>query len=347
MAIYHLRVKVLGRGLGRDPKPGGATRRSAVAAAAYRSGERLFDALQGKWFQFDKPELVHTEILAPEGAPAWVFDRQQLWNQVERSEMNRDGTVRQDAQLAREVEISLPRELTKADQITLVRDFVREHFVAHGMVADVAIHCPNGSDGAPQPHAHILLTKRRLDASRDSGFAKTKEREWDEFEAIKQPWNEARKRVNDLSAPGLDPAALEAAREQLAYWEARRRINVWRAAWSEHANRALAAVGSEARIDHRTLEAQGLWKWAERTLGWARHIDLPRQVEKGYGFLKERLTHWVAMREKGRLMDEVAKRQAFDPVKAAKLALYISDKVEEIAERFRRPPPIPEVPVDR
>ena len=124
MAIYHLRLKVISRSLGRAARPGGATRRSVVAAAAYRSGERLFDSSQGKWFEFDKPDVIHTEILAPANAPDWVFDRQALWNMVDRSEK------RVDAQLAREVEITLPRELNKEQQVELVHDFVQEHGLA-------------------------------------------------------------------------------------------------------------------------------------------------------------------------------------------------------------------------
>jgi hypothetical protein len=130
LAIYHLRLKLVSRSLGRAAKPGGATRRSVVAAAAYRSGERLYDSSQGRWFEFDKPDVIHAEIMAPDGAPAWVFDRQTLWNRVERSEK------RADAQLAREVEITLPRELTKDQHVALVRAFVREQFVSRGMVAD-------------------------------------------------------------------------------------------------------------------------------------------------------------------------------------------------------------------
>ncbi len=112
MAVYHFRLKMLSRGLGRAAKPGGATRRSAVAAAAYRSGERLFDSSQGKWFEYENA-VVFTEIIAPENAPAWVFDRQTLWNQVERSEK------RKDAQLAREVEITLPASFPASSRSTL------------------------------------------------------------------------------------------------------------------------------------------------------------------------------------------------------------------------------------
>ncbi len=330
MAIYHLRLKVVSRALGRPAKAGGAQRRSAVAAAAYRSGERLFDTHQGKWFQFDKPEVIHTEILAPENVtlPAWVFDRQTLWNMVERSEK------RKDAQVAREVELTLPRELSYEQQIALVRSFARDHFVDKGMVADISVHEPLGADGLPQPHAHILLTMRRLDSGSETGFARNKDRDWNETEPIARAVAEARKRFNDTGAPE-DKLALEAA-------EARRNVNVWRAAWASYANRSLEEMGSAARIDHRTLEAQGIARAPQPNLGLARHI------EKAYVYLKERLTQWVAIEKRSSLYRDVLQYKARDPVKMAEMVLRISDIAEDIVSHFRRPqPPIPEVEIER
>lgn len=273
MAVYHLRLKVISRGLNRAPRVGGATRRSVVAAAAYRSGEKLFDSSQGKWFEFDKPDVVHTEILAPANisVPEWAFDRQTLWNMVERAEKRRD------AQLAREVEITLPRELKRDQQIALVRAFVRDEFVSKGMVADICLHCPDASDGEEQPHAHVLLTMRRLDGTTGTGFAATKDRDWNEREDVAQAFAEARKQFNDTGMPE-DKAALEAA-------EAERNVNIWRRGWQDYANRALADAGSAARIDHRTLAAQGIFRPPQPSLGLARHI------EKTYSFLRDRITH--------------------------------------------------------
>lgn len=329
MAIYHLRLKVITRALGRAARPGGATRRSVVAAAAYRSGERLYDSSQGKWFEFDKPDVVHTEIMAPNDAsvPEWVFDRQTLWNMVERSE------TRVDAQLAREVEITLPRELTKEQQLELVRSFVRDQYVNQGMVADIAIHRPDASDGRDQPHAHVLLTMRRLDSNSETGFSRLKERDWNEREDIARAFAEARKRFNDT---GLleDKLALEAA-------EARRNVNVWRAGWAEYANRALKEVGSDARIDHRTLEAQGIFRAPQPNIGLARHI------EKAYVYLKDRLTQWVAVKKRTLLYREVEQYRQRDPVKVAEFVLRLSDMAEDIAAQYRRSQPIPEVPLER
>jgi ATP-dependent exoDNAse (exonuclease V) alpha subunit len=326
VAIYHLRLKVLSRSLGRAAKPGGATRRSAIAAAAYRSGERLFDAEQGKWFEYENV-VIHREILAPEGAPSWVFDRQTLWNMVERSEKRRD------AQLAREVEITLPRELSRDQMIDLVRSFVRDHFVSEGMVADYAIHEPDAADGQKQPHAHISLTMRRLDGSTPTGFSAKKERDWNEREDIAVAVAEARKQFNDTNLPE-HKAALEAV-------EALRNVQGWRKAWQDQANHALEVAGSTARIDHRTLEAQGIARPAQRSLGLARHI------EQAYGYLKERLTNYVAIRKRASLYNEMEHYRRRDPVKLAEFVLRLSDMAEDFAAQFRRTPTVPEVPLER
>ncbi len=329
MAIYHLRLKVISRALGRAAKVGGATRRSAVAAAAYRSGEKLYDSSQGKWFEFDKPDVIHKEILAPENplTPSWVFDRQTLWNMVERAEK------RKDAQLAREVEITLPRELTKEQHIELVRSFVKDEFVSKGMVADVAIHRPDASDGYEQPHAHVLLTMRPLDPNSETGFSATKERDWNEREDIARAVADARKRYNDMGLE-TDKFALEAV-------EALRNVNVWRAHWATYANRFLADAGSEARIDHRTLEAQGIFRPPQPYIGLARHVG------KAYAYLKDRLTQWVAVKKRSLLWQEVQQYQHRDPVKLADFLLRLTDMAEDIAAQYKRSDPVPEVPLDR
>jgi ATP-dependent exoDNAse (exonuclease V) alpha subunit len=327
LAIYHLRLKVLSRALGRAARLGGATRRSAVAAAAYRSGERLYDSTQGKWFSFDKPDVIHTEILAPDGAPGWVFDRQTLWNRVERAEK------RCDSQLAREVEITLPRELTKEQQVELVRAFVQDEFVAKGMVADIGIHCPSASDGKKQPHAHVMLTLRELDPGAATGFTRKKNRDWNERPEIAKAVSKARKRYNNT---GLleDELALKAA-------EAQRNVNVWRASWAEAANRALREAGSAARIDHRTLEAQGIFRAPQPYIGVARHI------EKAYAYLRERITQWVSVKKRTLLYHEAEHYRKRDPTKLAEFVLRLSDMAEDMAAHYRSPQQIPEVPLDR
>ncbi|MGH8132690.1 MAG: Ti-type conjugative transfer relaxase TraA [Steroidobacteraceae bacterium] len=182
MAIYHLHAKMVKRSEGR----------SAVGAAAYRSGSRIHDERIGYSFDYtEKPGVEHSEILAPEGAAAWVYDRSVLWNTVERVER------RKDAQPAREIEIALPVELTKESQVELMREFVKHTFVSQGMVADFAIH----RDNPENPHAHLLLTTRTLT---ETGFG-WKRRDWNtksELLAWRSQWAEI---TNEhLARAGLD-----------------------------------------------------------------------------------------------------------------------------------------------
>ncbi len=299
-----------------------------VAAAAYRSGERLYDTTQDRFWDYKKPDVVHTEILAPAGGPEWVYSREALWNRVESAEKRRD------AQLAREIELTLPRELSRQAQIDLVRAYVRDTFVAKGMVADIGIHVPDAADGGEQPHAHCLLSLRELDATTPAGFAATKNRDWNEPPDIARAAAEARKRFNDTG--------LEVDREALEAIEAQRNVNVWRAAWEVYANRALADAGSTARIDHRTLEKQGIFRAPLPYLGVARHI------EAAYDYLKERVTQWVAVKKRAALYADVEHYQRRDPVKLAEFVLRLADMAEGFAASFRKSPPtIPEVPLER
>ena len=134
---------------------------SAVAAAAYRHAQRYWSPDKNRWINYTgKRGVEHSEIFAPEGAPSWVYDRQELWARVELDERQKNG------QLFREVQLSLPKELDAAAQTELVRGFIRQNFVAHGMIADLAIH----RDDAQNPHAHVMLTLKPLDPSRKFGF---------------------------------------------------------------------------------------------------------------------------------------------------------------------------------
>ena len=167
MAIYHMHAKVHSRSSGA----------SSVAAAAYRAGERLSDQRSGEIHDYTRRSGVDAaEILAPDTAPEWALDREQLWNAVEASEN------RKDAQVAREVEVALPVELSKQQQQQLVRGFVQREFVGRGMVADVAYHDGKGEN----PHGHVLLTTRTLGLD---GFGR-KQRDWNSKELLAN-WREA------------------------------------------------------------------------------------------------------------------------------------------------------------
>ena len=199
MAIYHLHVKVIGRKAGS----------SAVASAAYRSASRLRDDRLARSHDFsNKRGVVHSEVMLPEDAPEQWRDRERLWNDVEAFE------VRKDAQLAREVEFALPREMTQAQGIELARGFVQAEFVDSGMIADLNVHWDMAEDGTPKPHAHVMLTMRSVD---EDGFGQ---------------------KVRD--------------------WNATQMVERWRERWAELANERLAELDTDVRIDHRSLEAQGI-----------------------------------------------------------------------------------------
>jgi Ti-type conjugative transfer relaxase TraA len=199
MAIFHFSVQVIGRASGR----------SAVAAAAYRAAERLHDDRLDRDHDFtNKTGVVHSEVLLPEGAPERFSDRATLWNEVEATEK------RKDAQLAREVEFAIPREMNQRQGVALAQDFVRAEFVDRGMIADLNVHWDIGADKLAKPHAHVMLTMREVG---EDGFGA---------------------KVRDWNRTGL--------------------VEQWRERWADHVNARLAELDIDARIDHRSLEAQGI-----------------------------------------------------------------------------------------
>lgn len=154
-----------------------AAGRSAVAAAAYRSGAALVDERLAMEFDFaNKDGIEHAEIMAPEAAPAALQDRERLWNAAEAAETRRDGVP------ARELLVALPHELDFEQRRELVRAFVQEHLVAKGMIADVAMHRPGKEGDQRNFHAHILVTTRRVGPK---GFG-LKDRSWRTPEQVRE-----------------------------------------------------------------------------------------------------------------------------------------------------------------
>ena len=186
MAIYHFSAKIISRKTGS----------SAVAAAAYRSASRLPDERLGRHHDFsNKAGVIHSEVMLPDGAPERLTDRTTLWNEVEA------GEKRKDAQLAREIEFSIPREMDRTEGVRLARDFVQREFVDRGMVADLNVHWDRAEDGSPKPHAHVMLAMRGVGPD---GFG-AKERGWNDT-ALLQHWREAwSAHVNErLTELGID-----------------------------------------------------------------------------------------------------------------------------------------------
>jgi hypothetical protein len=171
MAIFSMRMQVIGRSAGR----------SATAAAAYRSGEQLTDERTGQVHDYTgKSDIYASEILKPENAPDRLRDRATLWNEVEQVEK------RKDAQLSREVMVALPVELSHEQKESLIREYVQAEFVSQGMIADIGCH----DFDSHNPHAHIMLTMRSVD---EDGFGK-KRRDWNkraEIERHRRAWAES------------------------------------------------------------------------------------------------------------------------------------------------------------
>lgn len=160
--MYHFCVKILSR----------RHNQSVVAAAAYRSGERLYDARRKQICDYSKKRgVVYSEVMLPKNAPEQFRSRELLWNAVEIAEK------RADARLAREAEFALPRECTLPEQIALAKTFVLENFVSIGMCADLCIHHRDEKN----PHVHVLLTDRPIS---ESGFLDKKDPAWNRRELI-------------------------------------------------------------------------------------------------------------------------------------------------------------------
>lgn len=273
MAQFSMRVQVIKRSAGR----------SVIAAAAYRSGERLHDDRQGLVHDYSKRGGVErSEMLFPGDAPAWVcgISREAFWNAVDA------GEKRKDAQTAREVRLMIPRELDPSERIRLVRDYVERCFVAKGMVADVCWHNKTASDGRDQPHAHVMLTMRPLVAG---GFGNKVRHDW-----VPDP--------TGRTHPDGRPLMVESnahSWNSAEYYE-----NTCRAGWESMANEALARAGSDQRIDRRSLLERGLARLPEPALRLAYYLNDLR------GSLKERFGQWQYARHYKAVEDRA--RSAFD-----------------------------------
>jgi len=155
-----------------------------IAAAAYRAGTKLKDELRDKIFDYARRTkgVIHSDILAPEGAPGWVHDSGQLWNKVEASEK------RVDAQLAREFILAVPKELSADAQFETAVDWAKKELVTSGMVAEISLH---HDKAGKNPHVHILCTMRKLDGEK---FSAKKPREWNDVGLLvrqRESWADA------------------------------------------------------------------------------------------------------------------------------------------------------------
>ncbi len=146
MSIFHLTVRSVSRASGR----------SAVAAAAYRAGERLTNFRDGRVHDYTGKPVLEAFILAPAVAPAWAVDRSRLWNAAEATEK------RKDAKVAREYELALPVELGATARRSLAVGFAELLIERYGVAVDVALHPPDAEGDQRNYHAHLLTTTRAM-----------------------------------------------------------------------------------------------------------------------------------------------------------------------------------------
>ena len=210
-------------------------RKSAVAGAAYQSGENLFSEYDQKHKDYRKKEgVVYTEIMLPSHAPPEYADREQLWNAVEAVENQ------WNSQLARRFVLALPREVPEELYPQMVQDYCNQFFVSKGMIVDFAIHDPKPL--GHNPHCHVMLTMRAMD---EHG-----------------KWLPKARKVYDLDENGkrirLPSGNWKSHKEDTVDWNEQYHGQEWRTGWETVQNRYLEMVNSPVRVDLRSYEKQGL-----------------------------------------------------------------------------------------
>ena len=227
MAMYHFHVDQIKRSAGR----------TAVAAAAYRAGEKLLNEWDGMTHDYTaKGGVVHTEIMLPAHAPPEYGERSVLWNAVEQVEKRRD------AQLCYSFDIALQNELTMDENIALAREFVQRYFVSEGMICDLAVHNPDKDGGIENPHFHVLAPIRSLD---DNGKWRNKQRREYHHD---ENGERIRKPDGTLSFDAVP----------MTDWGTPEKLQYWREKWAELVNEKFIDKGLSHRIDQRSYEEQGL-----------------------------------------------------------------------------------------
>ena len=252
MSIYHCSIKIGSRGKGQ----------SAVAAAAYRSGQKLTDEELGAVSDYTrKSGVVYSEVSLCDNAPAEYINREILWNSVQTIEKA------SNSRLWREFEVALPQELSREEQIDTVRDYVKT-LTEQGMCCDWSIH--DKHDG--NPHAHIMATVRSI---KENG-----------------EWAAKCRKVYDLDENGqkivqkydkLGHKQYKSHKEDYNDWNNKERVEEWREKWAECCNKRLS---EDKRIDHRSYKRQGIDKeptihegYKVRMIAKKSGIDIDRMAE--------------------------------------------------------------------
>ena len=289
IALYHFCVKQIKRSAGQ----------SAIAAAAYRSGEKLYSDYYGEYSDYTRKEgVIYSEIILPPHAPPEYQDRATLWNAVEHAERHKK------AQLAYSFDISLQNELTMEENIELAREFVQQHFVGKGMIADLAVHQPDKGDGGiPNPHFHVLTTMRPINP--DGTWGQKQKREYV---------------VDENGDPVLDGTGKPKFNAVATTdWHCPETLEAWRKAWCDMVNEAFERNGITERIDHRSYERQGL-----DLIPTIHEGPTVRQMEaKGIKTDKGELNRWI--KATNRLIRDVTK-------KIKSLFSWLAEAKEELSQ---------------
>ena len=223
MAIFHMSFSNISAGKGR----------SAIASAAYRSGEKLFDDKEGQHYFYARSVMPYSFILTPKNSPAWASDREKLWNEVERKDR------RANSRYAKEFNVALPVELSADEQKELLIKYVQENFVDKGMVADVAIH----RDHADNPHAHVMLTNRPFNPDGTWGIKSKKQYILDE--------NGNKTYTGTSKYP-------KSRKILMVDWDKKEKIIEWRHNWAVSVNQVLEQKKIPDRISEKSFEDQGI-----------------------------------------------------------------------------------------
>lgn len=271
MALYHFNVDQVRRSAGQ----------SAIAAAAYRAGERLYSDYYGEISDYTKKGgVICSEIFLPPNAPEEYRDRATLWNAVEKVEKH------PQAQLAYSFDVALQNEFSLEENIALAREFVQQHLVGRGMIADLAIHVPDKESGIQNPHFHVMTTMRPLNA--DGSFGAKQRREY--------MLDENGDRVRDEDGNYVFNAV------HTTDWHEPETLEFWREAWCQMVNDKFEEKGLPCRIDHRSYARQGI----EQIPTVHEGPNVRKMEAKGIPTEKGELNRWI--RATNRMMDSLKRK---------------------------------------
>ena len=276
---FHFSVNIISRGKGK----------SAVASAAYISGEKIKNEWDGVTHDYTKKQgVISKEIYLPDHAPKEYKDRKTLWNSVELFEKN------SNAQLARNFIISLPKELSIEENKKMIEEYVQNNFVKEGMIVDLAIH-DESREGNQNIHAHIMTIVRPINEDGTWGQKSKKEYILDE---------KGEKILNKNGKP-------KTRKVELTSWNDKGNVEKWRENFSDLCNEYLAKNKIEKRVDHRSFKRQGIKQIPTIHLGASASAmerkgirtekgDINREIKKQNELLKnigneiKKITSWLA-----------------------------------------------------